>query len=347
MCIAPVTMWVGPKGDKRAVLVACHDCWQCRENRINDWVGRNIAESKTARSSHAVTLTYGRGLNGDADHPRAVVLTYSDVQKFFKLLRRHGFPVRYFVTGEFGSFKGRAHWHVMLYWQGDVPPHEIDTRFMEKHWPHGFSFWTKPTHAAIRYNCKYILKDVGEMERQGHLAMSKEPPLGAVYFDGLAKLHAEQGLAPQTLEYTFPEVDKFLKDGTREIVRFRLRDRSADLFLLAFLRHWETLHPGVAPPSSKVLDEFLDPGAWAQVLGSANGPIRAPLRPWKAKDFDNGETIYSASAAGGISPEPDASKLGKLPSQEERLSRVYAARLAARDGYAFGSQSAKKRKLGL
>ena len=128
MCISPNTLSDGTQ-------VACRNCWQCRADRINDWVGRCIAESKTAVASHAITLTYGRvhlstenDAYGDAEHPRAAVLTYSDVQKYFKLLRRHGYPLRYFAVGEYGSLKGRAHWHIIAFWQDKAPPHELNTR---------------------------------------------------------------------------------------------------------------------------------------------------------------------------------------------------------------------------
>ncbi|QMV02140.1 hypothetical protein GHV40_11910 [Devosia sp. D6-9] len=271
MCIAPNTL---PDGTQ----VACHECWQCREQAINDWVGRNIAESKTSTACHAVTLTYGRGRANEILHERAVILTYSDVQKYLKLLRRHGFPVRYFVTGEFGSLKGRAHWHIMLYWQERVPEHVLDENFMEQHWPHGWSFWTRPTAHAVRYNCKYIQKDMGEAERQGHLAMSKKPPLGAAYFQQVAEQYVRQGLAPQTLEYTFPEVRRRRADGRQEVVPFMLKDRSAELFLEHYVRKWREAYPGQHLPNSALVEEFLDPGAWKE-RAETNKPFVPPEQP--------------------------------------------------------------------
>lgn len=252
MCVTPNTLSDGTQ-------TACHKCWQCREQAINDWVGRNIAESKTAIACHAVTLTYGRGRAGDVDHERASVLTYSDVQKYLKLLRRHGYPVRYFVTGEYGSKKGRAHWHIMLYWQKHVPKHVLDRNFEDDHWPHGWSFWTVPTPHAVRYNCKYIQKDMGEAERQGHLAMSKKPPLGTAFFQQMAAQYVEQGLAPQTLEYRFADVTRRKQDGSTEIVPFMLKDRPAELFLEHYLYLWRNRHGERPWPKSQLLAEYLDP----------------------------------------------------------------------------------------
>ena len=190
-------------------------------------------------------------------------MTYSDVQKWIKRLRFHGFPVRYFATGEFGSTKGRAHWHVMLYGSGAMPEHRLDEDyFIGGHWEDGFSFWTKPTHSAIRYNCKYILKDQGDAMRQGHLAMSKKPPLGAEYFAQVAEQYVRQGLAPQDLTYRFPEVRRRKPDGSEEVVEFMLTGRSAELFLEQYIRRWEATYPGRPMPPSDLIEEFTDRAAW-------------------------------------------------------------------------------------
>lgn len=225
MCVRPIVLLTGQE-------VACHKCWQCVENRVNDWVGRCIAEKVTSAAAHSITLTYGRDGDGCSDHLRAAVLTYSDVQKYIKLLRKHGYPCRYFAVGEYGTTKGRSHWHLVLFWSDAVPEHCLRERFDERHWPHGVSFWDAVDGPSIRYVCKYIQKDVGGPEVQGHLAMSKKPPLGAAYFAERAAMFVDQGLSPQDGFYSFPEVDK-LRDGRP--VRYMLRGVSLDLFCQAFI----------------------------------------------------------------------------------------------------------------
>lgn len=274
MCISPNRLSDGTD-------VACHECWQCRDQRINDWVGRCIAESKTAKACHAVTLTYGRSRLGDVDHERAVILTYSDVQKYLKLLRRHGYPVRYFVTGELGSLKGRAHWHVILFWQDGFPPVELDKRFMEDHWPHGWSHWTLGTNAKnIRYNCKYVQKDLGDAERQGHLAMSKKPPLGAAYFAQMAERYVKAELAPQDLFYTFPEVRRG-KPGAQSLVQFQLRDRSAELFLEHYVNAWSRAYPGRDMPRSELVETWCEWGVVRMPNALDDGVTR--VREWEER----------------------------------------------------------------
>lgn len=270
MCTAPNTLADGTQ-------TACHECWQCRQRKIDDWVGRNIAESITAKASYAITLTYGRDGENSEDHIRAAVLTYSDVQKFLKLLRRHGYDVRYFVTGEFGSKKGRAHWHIMLYFYGAKPAVVLDKNWMWEavdangkrilnkgkqsyFWPHGYVYITKPTHKTVRYNCKYILKDMGDMEQQGHLAMSKKPPLGTAYFQMLAERWVEHGHSPQHLHYTFGDVTRTMSHGGVERVKFMLKDRPAELYVQHFIERWVAVHGHNRWPNSDLVDLYWEYG---------------------------------------------------------------------------------------
>lgn len=262
MCLDPVKI-------SDVGYVACRECWQCRERKVDDWVGRNIAESRTATASHVVTLTYGEDRTvGGIDHLRAAVLTYTDVQKYLKHLRVDGYPVRYFVVGEYGSLKGRAHWHIILYWQGEVPEHKLRENFAQKHWPHGWSYWDKMSPEAIRYACKYLQKDHEDDAKQGYGPMpSKKPPLGDAYFRDLARRYVEQGLSPQNLFYSFPEVTR-VPHGTRgktakqfreaaKPVQFMMSGKTAENFCDYFLETWDEKWPQRAWPKSDLLNAHL------------------------------------------------------------------------------------------
>ena len=257
-------MCVNPSKIPDYGFVACRNCWQCSETKVDDWVGRNIAESKSCVAAHAVTLTYGHDLtSGDIDHIRAAVLTYSDVQKYLKYLRADGFPVRYFVVGEYGSMKGRAHWHILLYWQEQVPDHVLKENFKQKHWPHGWSYWDDVHSGSARYACKYLLKDPEDSHKQSFgPKVSKNPALGDFYFRWLAEQYVEQGLSPQNLFYSFPDVRR-VPQGTRtktakafqeasKPIRFRMHGITATNFLEHFEKRWEEVH-GTQPPSSEAL----------------------------------------------------------------------------------------------
>lgn len=253
MCIAPNTLADG-------TITACHKCWQCIEQAVNDWVGRNIAETKTSVQSHAVTLTYGRDDGGRPDHERSTILTYSDVKNMLKKLRNHGYPVRYFVTGEYGTKKGRAHWHIIFHWQERVPEVVLDQIFHFEHWEHGHTKW-KPVHPeTIRYNCKYILKDYADDSGQTALPrMSKKPPLGHEYFMQLADRHVAEAVAPQSAEYRFRGVTRRRRDGGYEEIPFRMTNRTLENFMQRFIEQWQAQRPGENLPQSQFVQEWLTP----------------------------------------------------------------------------------------
>lgn len=248
-------------------FVACRECWQCRERKVDDWVGRNIAESKTAKAAHVVTLTYGRDPENPTaagiDHIRAAVLTYSDVQKFLKRLRFHGYPVRYFVVGEYGDKKGRAHWHIILYWQDKVPDVRLRRNIMFPQWEHGWTYWDKMSPQAVRYACKYLVKVMGDENGQIFGPMpSKKPPLGDEYFRQLAADYVKAGLSPQSLFYSFPDVRR-VPYGTRANsasgprksatpINFLMSGKTADNFCRYFVDGWRERYKD-EPPRSDVI----------------------------------------------------------------------------------------------
>lgn len=278
-------MCVNPRTLANGASVACRECWQCKANWVNDWVGRCIAESLTAKACHSVTLTYGPDQAGRVDHERSALLTYSDVQKYMKRLRKNGHPLKFFAVGEFGSAKGRAHWHAILFWQGAVPEHVLGQRFNEKHWPHGFSHWDKVNAHSVRYVCKYIQKDTRDTERQRNVAMSKFPPLGSDYFAALARRYVSQGLAPRDPFYTFPDV----VDAKGKTIKFILRGNSLDRYLAAYVDEWEKQRGG-HPPSSPLLSDYYDRIAKPThtVQTRSFQPMR--MRPWVAPP--GGATMY-------------------------------------------------------
>lgn len=240
MCLAPISI---PDG---AHLVACRNCWQCRKARVDDLVGRCIAESHHASKALAVTLTYG---DDAADH--SSVLVYADFQKFMKRLRRKGYVVRYIVAGEYGSTFGRAHWHAILFFYGKYPeavslakerepwqvfyPRRKDdplARIQWAPWEHGFSWIEEPSYEAFRYVLKYALKQEEKDVSVGHLAMSKKPPLGDAHFRQLAADHVKQGTVPSSYSYSFHDV----RDKKGRPRKFMMQGVTRENFLSYYLR---------------------------------------------------------------------------------------------------------------
>lgn len=253
MCTNPSTLEDGR-------IVACRNCQQCKEAVVLDWTGRLIAEQRTSKASHFLTLTYGRDtLYNSPDHEDAAVLNYSHVQDFFKRLRYYGHRFRYFVVGEYGDKKGRAHWHMAIYWL--TPPPEDVLEHAEKQdrwnwdaWPHGFSQFKKLVVPRMRYLCKYLHKDMLENGGQSYSQASKLPHIGRWYFRDLAKKWVDNGLAPQDRYYSFPE--SFNSEGVK--MKYFLRGATLEWFLADFVRLWEERYPGRHLPHSDLLELFLD-----------------------------------------------------------------------------------------
>lgn len=250
------------------VTRACRNCSECKGNQIQDWVGRCIAESKTVPACHVVTLTYGRGddhiYTNAVDHWNARVLVYRDVQHYLKRLRYNGYPLRYFCTGEYGTAKGRAHWHMVCFWLREPPP---NLRLRERYdhalpngnklWDHGWSYWDDCTPKAVNYVCKYIAQDLKDEQAQLEWGMSTKPALGSAYFESLALLHVQQGLSPQTLLYTHPECTYRQGKLQGQHEKFMLTGSSAYNYLDAFERIWWQ-HHNRHYPYSAIMDAYID-----------------------------------------------------------------------------------------
>jgi hypothetical protein len=239
MCIASIKLDDGTE-------VGCRECWQCRKRRVNDYVGRCIAESKFAKKTYAVTLTY------DADQGvNAVTLIYKDVQDFLKRLRKK-YKCRYIVTGEYGSAKGRSHWHIILFFQDNWPEVTSNKRVDWKYWKHGFAYFQEPDWKGFEYCLKYVLKDQTSRQSDSHLAMSKKPPLGHEFFQQLAKQHVEQALVPQTYFYKFGDV----RDYKNREKGFMMQGKTRENFMETFINEWEQKYEH--EPLSEIVNDYYD-----------------------------------------------------------------------------------------
>lgn len=220
MCLTPNLLDNG-------IEVGCRQCWQCRKRKVDDLVGRCIAESKFATKTIAATLTYDNS-NG----ARSVTLVYKDVQSFLKNLRKK-YKCRFLVVGEHGSFKNRAHWHIALFFTGKYPNVKNETRLNWQYWTKGFTYFQEPHYEGFRYILKYILKEP-ESNRHKHLSMSLKPALGDEYFNRLVDKYVESGIEPKSWKYRFPEI----KDRNGKIRKFSMQGHTRGKFCYLTQVRW-------------------------------------------------------------------------------------------------------------
>lgn len=107
-------------GQSPNMELPCGVCIGCRLQKTREWSIRMTHEGQLWDSNLFLTLTY------DEEHlPRSLSLEYRDFQLFMKALRkevrgvsaspRGTYPVRYFVSGEYGGEYGRPHFHAILF----------------------------------------------------------------------------------------------------------------------------------------------------------------------------------------------------------------------------------------
>lgn len=273
--------------------VRCRYCWQCNKDRQNDLVGRCIAEQQTSKLTLAVTLTYC------GDHPAAAVLTYRDFQLFMKRLRKKFGNVRYIVVGEYGSKRGRAHWHAVLFFQDRCPTVVHDpllrgdddvfiARSEEDHEARiQWGPWSNPDEGrghvycqtadatGFSYILKYISKDIDQSVNSIHLGMSKKPLLGAAWLDQLAQKYVDDGLCPRDPFYSFADV----RDKKGRPRSFMLSGASLDYFMASFLDRFEQRYLAL-PSDTEFVREYVGKIYWPKDWeGADRTPWPRPERP--------------------------------------------------------------------
>lgn len=239
--------------------VPCHTCWQCRADRVRNWTGKCLAESKTSVAVDFVTLSYcdqgskaAHWIKEPVQPGYATELHYEDVQKYLKRIRKAGHSVRYVCAGEYGSRKGRAHWHIILFWQSPRPKRRklYGNEWQDQFWHHGHVNYQRFDEAAAKYVCKYLLKwdTEQEQDRRTKFNFSARPGIGFNWIcDNWAQLHVDNQLAPQGPHYTFPDIRK---DG--KPTRFKMTPHCQVKFVLDYERRWKEKWGNHSPPSAFV-----------------------------------------------------------------------------------------------
>lgn len=241
MCISLQTLADGTQ-------TACGHCRRCHDNKINDYVGRCLAEKQTSALTVAITLTY-RGVTTDA-----VILNYRHIQLMLKRLRKDGFSVRYLCAGEYGELRGRAHWHVILFFSGaKIPNFKFGTNDKEwKYWPHGHIFVQNPDEGGFRYAVGYVVKGYKQPGVR-NLTMSKYPPLGSEFFKNYADKLVNLGAPLKDCFYSFPASKT--KDGNRRI--YLMQGAARRDFIKHYIEAWQEKY-GEPPFETDLLNEFYD-----------------------------------------------------------------------------------------
>lgn len=160
---------------KQDMVAPCGKCAFCAATRRSDWSTRIEYESKLHLVKKFITLTYANAhLTWEHNKPQ---LVKSDLQKWFKKVRKAGCVIRYYAVGEYGSTTFRPHYHVLLF--GDCPDHVIRSS-----WTFGQVHIGTVTQASIMYCLGYMVnKNWQHLHKRvpPFSLMSRKPGLGANY----------------------------------------------------------------------------------------------------------------------------------------------------------------------
>lgn len=82
----------------------------CRLNRSQEWATRCVHEAQLHKENCFITLTYA-----DKHLPKDGSLNRDDLTQFFKRMRYHKGPYKYYACGEYGDQTQRAHYHACIF----------------------------------------------------------------------------------------------------------------------------------------------------------------------------------------------------------------------------------------
>lgn len=176
--------------EKLRQILPCGKCAFCIKKQIDAWCLRISHEMEISSSAHFLTLTYN-----DEHLPEGGELKKTDLQAYFKRVRKHNKGLRYFAVGEYGSKFKRPHYHAVVF-------NVDDLSILQKAWTSildqktgefiemGHMTGSKATMGRIRYMVSYMAlpQDVTHKNPPFRI-MSRNPGLGKNYVDKMIKHH--------------------------------------------------------------------------------------------------------------------------------------------------------------
>lgn len=177
-CISPVFL------RKTFTSVPCGKCAFCIKKAIDAWCLRLSHEMEISSSAFFLTLTYN-----DENLPPGAQLSKRDLQLFIKRLRKVNPGIRYFAIGEYGTEKGRPHYHAVIF-------NLLNLDLVLNAWtdinnmPLGHVVGSRATMGRIRYMVEYMALPTPEDDKAPPFRiMSRRPGIGFSYVKKWTAFH--------------------------------------------------------------------------------------------------------------------------------------------------------------
>lgn len=158
-CFQPVQV----RHEKTLYYFSCGKCPRCVTRKKNEWSFRIMQEQKRAKTAYFVTLTYNSE-HVPISRNGYMTLNFNHVQDFIKRLRYYNDKmgiedkITYYQVGEYGSAKGRPHFHILLF--------NASPEAMEKAWRFGHIHLGN--HGVTEASAGYLLKYMGKTKKTTH-----------------------------------------------------------------------------------------------------------------------------------------------------------------------------------
>ena len=204
-CFSPLNAWRTDNGQivfwrrkdtRQELKLPCGYCEGCLLERSRQWAVRCMHEAQMWERNCFITLTYEQTPPWNSLRPK-------DFQLFMKRLRKRekgfqqgqvwsrklraykmGYPIRYYMAGEYGTQRGRPHYHACLF-NFSFTDLEFLRRtnsgsdlyrspLLESLWPHGFSSVGNVTFESAAYVARYVMKKQQQEEFDKHALVDWE-----------------------------------------------------------------------------------------------------------------------------------------------------------------------------
>ena len=250
------------------MTVPCGRCAACIDNKRKSWLVRLKQERKYAFNAFFVTLTYA-----DSFLPRNSLgfptFKIKDVQDFMKRLRKelsviqkdcpHPLHLRYFLIGEYGSKRGRPHYHAIFF---NIPPNVDLYRLIFNKWKFGRISVSPLCEAQIGYcanymygKCEQIPYEYIDESNRLPVLTSRKPGIGAHYLTG------------EVIDWHLKGLRSYYQEGD---IRYPLPRYYKDKIFVGFIDKEKLYKQNYARILEKELEEYFEDSAYVDAGGDIN-----------------------------------------------------------------------------
>lgn len=186
----------------KEIELPCGQCILCKLEHARQWAVRITHEAQLHNNNSFLTLTYS-----DEKLPPNGGLDYTELQRFWKRLRHHYGPYRYYGVGEYGDETQRPHYHACIFGHdftegrrmlrgGDHPL--WTNKALEDIWGNGNVSVGDLNFSTAQYTAAYVTKKLNNERKYVHVdeetgelieleqpraVMSKRPAIGRAWLD--------------------------------------------------------------------------------------------------------------------------------------------------------------------